>query len=160
MPAGTFRDRIRPGPGLSKRAGTTRPGAQAYTTITQVRGLVTDAAHLGPGACDSAAPQDAAGPRSDVAGPCGYTNQPARAGSWLEPTMTRDRLRPGPGLAKQAGATPSRPGAPAYTAITRLRGTVTDAAHLGPGGLWLRSDGQVTRDSCCLPVHLQIRPSW
>ena len=37
LPAGTYRDRLRHGPGLAKRrrAGTTRQGARAYTTITQ-----------------------------------------------------------------------------------------------------------------------------
>ena len=34
VPAGTYRDSLRPGPGLAMRAGTTRPGARAYTTIT------------------------------------------------------------------------------------------------------------------------------
>ena len=35
VPAGTYRDRrLRSGPGLAMRAGTTRPGARAYTTIT------------------------------------------------------------------------------------------------------------------------------
>ena len=29
VPAGTYRDRLRPGPGLAMRAGTTRPGARA-----------------------------------------------------------------------------------------------------------------------------------
>ena len=37
MPAGTYRDRRRPGPGLAKWAGTTWPGARAYTTITPAR---------------------------------------------------------------------------------------------------------------------------
>ena len=37
VPAGTYRDRLRLGPGLAMRAGTIRPGARAYTTITQVR---------------------------------------------------------------------------------------------------------------------------
>ena len=38
VPAGPYRDRLRLGPGLAKRAGTTRPGARAYTTITRRRG--------------------------------------------------------------------------------------------------------------------------